>query len=74
MSTSTCTFKVIHQCSVCNKNFKHAGDLAYHISWAHPVRKIYLSDDKIIDCEFCTAHVHESEYTHHILARHPEEQ
>ena len=63
-----------HKCNTCNKNFNHAGDLAYHIAWFHPEPKIYSPDDKIIKCEFCTARVHESEYTHHILRRHPEEQ
>ena len=73
MTIRSTGFKVSYQCA-CGKEFKHAGDLAYHISWAYPTPKSYSADDKIIECEFCTAHVHESEYTSHILARHPEEQ
>jgi hypothetical protein len=76
MTIST-NFKVSYQCSECGKTFNGSnakGDLYYHISWAHPTPKVYAPNDFIIDCEFCGTHVHESEYTSHILRRHPEEQ
>jgi hypothetical protein len=77
MTIRSTGFQVSHMCPHCNKVFSGSnarGDMYYHIAWAHPVHKVYLSDDKIIACEFCTAHVHMSDYTGHILARHPEEQ
>lgn len=77
MSVSKCNFKVSYQCSECGQIFNGynaKGDLYYHVAWAHPAEKVYSSDDKIIDCEFCGKHVHSDDYVSHILARHPEEQ
>ena len=77
MTIRSSGFSVSYQCPHCEKIFSGSnakGDMYYHIAWAHPTPKTYSPNDVIVACEFCTSHVHESEYTSHILARHPEEQ
>ena len=77
MTIRSSGFQSSYQCPVCGKMFHGSNakdDVYYHMSWAHQEPKVYSADDKIIGCEFCTSHVHESEYTSHILVRHPEEQ